>query len=185
LAAPISFLKYPASYFVKSPLAVLAVLSLLSLADSATAAVTGGATATDSLQELTLADWLESGIGAVLEIVVFARVFLKELLADRNEILAQNILRQCRLYQGQTATQQEGNWFSLQSLSWLSNLGASPFSNPAVASSTTDVPYAPGSVIPKSGSAAGDNNGEKVVVAVLGLAHCNGIAKLLKEQQVA
>ena len=40
---------------------------------------------------------------------------------------------------------------------------------------STSAVYAPGSVVGKSEA------GEKVVVAVLGLAHCNGIKKLLTE----
>jgi hypothetical protein len=101
--------------------------------------------------------------GAALETAFFARVFLKELLADRNPILAQNILAQCRYY---SPTPDLPIWRRL-------------FHGNAKFDSRRDqCVYAEDSVLPRY-----ENSG-KVVVAVLGLAHCNGIKKLLEEQRV-
>jgi hypothetical protein len=84
-SAPVSFVKYPLSYFVKSPVFAVAVgaLILLGGVDSSDAYVADSASATDILESILL---------SVLETVVFARIFLKELLAERNEILAANIV---------------------------------------------------------------------------------------------
>ena len=85
-AAPVSFIKYPLSYMVKSPIFAAAVgtLILFSGADSSDALTyTDSASTTDILESLVL---------SALETVVFARIFLKELLAERNEILAKNIV---------------------------------------------------------------------------------------------
>merc|ERR1711865_1146088 len=38
------------------------------------------------------------GVVAILETIVFARLLLKPLLAERNEILAKSILDQCQIY---------------------------------------------------------------------------------------
>jgi hypothetical protein len=65
-------------------------------------------------------------------------------------------LEQCRNYDAQNTNN-----------GWLDKLFSSS------GDKSNDAVYAPGSVIGKPES------GEKVVVAVLGLAHCNGIKKLL------
>lgn len=49
-------------------------------------------TANDSVSTTDLA---ESLLFSILETVVFARIFLKELLADRNTVLAENIVSRC------------------------------------------------------------------------------------------
>jgi len=151
-AAPVSMIKYPLSYLVRSPVFTVAVgaLILLGGADSSDAYVSGTATTTDILESLFL-----SGI----ETVVFARIFLKELLADRNEILADSILEQCRNYEAKSSS----GWFDV----FQTKNG----------DKATGAVYAPDSVVGKPG---GDG---KTVVAVLGLAHCNGIKKLLTESE--
>lgn len=84
-SAPVSFVKYPLSYFVRSPAFAITVgaLVLLGGVDSSDAYVADAASARDILGSVLL---------SVLETVVFARIFLKELLAERNEILAANIV---------------------------------------------------------------------------------------------
>jgi len=146
-------------------------------------------------------DYLLSLVVAALETVVFARLLLKPLLADRNEILAKSVLDQCRIYSdanenanenGNGNAQNNDNWFGrfFSSLS----AAAAPLdvdSNSNSKSSSDGIVYVPGSdpesitkglVVVNANQAAGDQ--EKVVVAVLGMAHCNGVMKLLKEQRV-
>lgn len=151
-SAPVSFVKYPLSYFVKSPAFAVSVGALILL---------GGVDSSDAMvaDSVSAPEIFGSVLVSVLETVIFARIFLKELLAERNEILAANILEQCRNYDVQTSNGIFGNFFQL---------GRNP-------DKAADAVYAPGSVTGRS------EDGEKVVVAVLGLAHCNGIMKLLTE----
>ncbi|KAL7534883.1 hypothetical protein ACHAXR_006964, partial [Thalassiosira sp. AJA248-18] len=147
-AAPASAIKYPLSYLVKSPVFAVCVgaLILLGGADSSDALASTDVPATDIIESLAL---------SALETVIFARIFLKELLAERNEVLADNILEQCQNY----GSEKSGNWFNLFQTNEDKSTGAV---------------YAPGSVV-------GKPEDGKTVVAVLGLAHCNGIMKLLTE----
>jgi hypothetical protein len=92
LASPISFIKYPISFFVKSPVPFSLLLGLLLWSESSV----------DLTYEMTVEDWIVSIFGAFLETVIFARLFLREMLAQRNEILALNILDQCKMYQKRT-----------------------------------------------------------------------------------
>jgi hypothetical protein len=146
-------------------------------------------------------DWTEyvfSVVIAVLETVVFARLLLKPLLADRNEILAKSVLDQCLLYASEDAN---GNVRRSDSNSnsfgnWFQNLLSSQSQSPTLPTNGDAPVYVPGSD-PESMLVAekqsnnnnnnndNDNNNEgKVVVAVLGMAHCNGVMKLLREQKV-
>lgn len=151
-ASPVSLIKYPLSYAVKSPVFAAAVgaLILLGGADSSDAYVGDSVSTTDVLESLAL---------SVLEVAIFGRIFLKELLQDRNVILADAILEQCRNYE----TEGEGG-------SWLEKV----FRTSGNGDRSTGAVYAPDSVV-------GRPEGGKTVVAVLGLAHCNGIKKLLTE----
>eukprot|EP01082_Thalassiosira_pseudonana_P003129 g2565.t1 g2565 contig12:370233-371324(-) len=150
-AAPVSFVKYPLSYMVKSPVAAVIVLGLLVLS--------GGEVSNASWldEPASTSDMLVSLLVSFLETVVFARVFLKELLAERNEVLAVNILEQCKNYQSQS---NKNGWMNL----FKSN---SDKANGAI--------YARESVVGKPEEG-------KTVVAVLGLAHCNGIKKIMTER---
>ena len=149
-SAPVSFIKYPMSYFIKSPVFAVAVTVLLVLGSIEDAnAATDAMSTTDLAESLTV---------SVLETAVFARVFLKELLSERNDVLANNIYQQCLNYQ------------STAEANWLDKI----FSPQATADRATNAVYAPDSVVatPSEG---------KTVVAVLGLAHCNGIKKIMTE----
>lgn len=151
-SAPVSLVKYPLSYFVRSPAFAAAVCVLILL---------GGVDSSDAYNvadTVSTTDLLESLLLSVLETVVFARIFLKELLAERNEVLADSILEQCRNYEGDGGK------------GWLDNL----FWRNYVGDKSTGAVYAPDSVVGKAEDG-------KTVVAVLGLAHCNGIKKLLTE----
>jgi len=152
-AAPVSLAKYPLSYLVKSPLFAISVFLFLFWVDQHTGNI--------PYNEMTAVDWIGSLGFAALETAVFARVFLKELLADRNEVIARNILEQCKLYQPK-----KKQWWN--ALPRMSN------------QQDVSVVYVDGSNL-KHKESDGD---EKAVVAVLGMAHCNGIMKLLKEQRV-
>ena len=150
-SAPVSFIKYPLSYFIKSPAFALAVTVLFVLGSIEDAnAATDAMSTTDLAESLTV---------SVLETAVFARVFLKELLSERNDVLASNIFQQCLNYQRQDT---EANWFG------------KIFSQQATGDRASNAVYAPDSVVatPSEG---------KTVVAVLGLAHCNGIKKIMTE----
>lgn len=155
-AAPVSFIKYPLSYMVRSPVLAVVLTALL---------VLGGPDSSDALslidRDATTTETIASLLFSGLETVIFARIFLKELLADRNEILATNILEQCRNYEAVSST--SGNW--------LENL----FQTESNGDKSTGATYAPGSMV---GTPEG---GGKTVVAVLGLAHCNGIKNILSE----
>ena len=141
MAAPISLIKYPLSFWIKSPVSTTLLLALLFWTESSSAA-----TGMDMANEpVSLVDLTVSLVGSALEIVLFARIFLKELLAERNQVLARNILEQCQTYQKDKEPQWK-RWFGL--------------------------------------GASSDMSEKKTVVAVLGMAHCNGIKKLLQEQQV-
>jgi pheromone shutdown protein TraB len=159
LAAPVSFFKYPFSYLVKSPVQTIAVLSLLFLTD-----LTGSAT---SPEELGVVDYAASLSFALLEVAVFARIILKEILAERNVILADSILEQCRIYQ----KQQNSGWFG-------TSFGQS--SKQATAAGS-EIVYVPNTNKDDGIKILSGNDG-KTVVAVLGMAHCNGIKKLLLKE---
>ncbi|KAL7522014.1 hypothetical protein ACHAWX_006706 [Stephanocyclus meneghinianus] len=150
-AAPVSLVKYPLSYMVKSPFVGIIVLSLIILL--------GGSEASDAsvfLEPTSTSDLLVSAFVSFLETVVFARIFLKELLAERNDVLAKNILEQCKNYQ----TGKSNGWTIFQSTNDKSN----------------------GAVYARD-SVAGKPEKGKTVVAVLGLAHCNGIKKILTDNR--
>ena len=113
-AAPVSFVKYPLSYMVKSPvfaavvgyvlllfvstIAESCVITMLTLAFSCFFSAllffsfVGDADALTANDSVSTTDLAESLLFSILETVVFARIFLKELLADRNTVLAENIV---------------------------------------------------------------------------------------------
>ena len=121
-AAPVSFVKYPLSYMVKSPVfaavvgyvllhyfvltiaesCTLTMLTLVSLFSCFLSALlffsfVGDADALTANESLSTTDLAESLLFSFLETVVFARIFLKELLADRNTVLAKNIVSRVKV----------------------------------------------------------------------------------------
>jgi hypothetical protein len=101
------------------------------------------------------------------------------LLKERNEVLAQNILDQCRIYspdsRSRTSTTKRRNPFDIASF-----LFGSKSQEKQDDITSPDTIYVPGSSRPNGIV----DEKEKVVVAVLGMAHCNGIVKLLREQRL-
>jgi hypothetical protein len=174
LTAPVSFFKYPLSYLTKSPVATLAFLSCVAVLSNPSEAL-----AQSSTPDLTWYDVAASLGVATIETVVFARVILKEVLHDRNVVLADSILRQCRLYQRQ---QNRSNNKATSSGTKSALSPWSAFFSPSKAFATTvdddHVVY-----VKSSGTMTATTGGSpKTVVAVLGMAHCNGIKKILQER---
>eukprot|EP00537_Pseudo-nitzschia_pungens_P018868 CAMPEP_0172411148 /NCGR_PEP_ID=MMETSP1061-20121228/77245_1 /TAXON_ID=37318 /ORGANISM="Pseudo-nitzschia pungens, Strain cf. pungens" /LENGTH=788 /DNA_ID=CAMNT_0013147355 /DNA_START=631 /DNA_END=2998 /DNA_ORIENTATION=- len=156
----------------------------------------------DSYSVLPWTDYVLSVAIAVVETIVFARLLLKPLLADRNEILARSVLDQCRLFAAAAATEpgigeqgatmmmmmmMSGRWFDR----WFAGPQAVVGNGNGNADAEPGIVYVPGSepetLLARDSSNNNNNNnnnGEKVVVAVLGMAHCNGVMKLLREQKV-
>jgi hypothetical protein len=160
LALPVSLIKYPLSFLIRDPISTTVVLTLLLGLSYTEDPVT--------THDVPLSDLVASFSVALLETAVFARLLLKTLLVERNEILAQNILEQCKLYKVDRNRESKAGWFG-----FLNNNGRAS----TVASG--EIIY-----VPESTKNIAGNDSEKVVVAVLGMAHCNGIMKLLKEQKV-
>lgn len=124
---PISLFRYLSAFVVKAPVfgipVVLALFFSTGYASDSSSDILFEPTLMNNVQEV-----LTSASIFVLETTVFARVFLISLLAERNDILAANILSEC-----QRIRRQEG----------------------------------------------AEKASQKVVVAVLGMAHCNGILNIL------
>jgi hypothetical protein len=177
LTAPVSFFKYPLSYLTKSPVATLAFLSCVAVLSNP-----GEALAQSSTTDLTWYDVAASLGVATIETVVFARVILKEVLHDRNVVLADSILRQCRLYQRQ---QNRSNNKATSSGTKSALSPWSAFFSPSKAFATTvdddHVVYVKSSGT-MTATTGGGSGSPKTVVAVLGMAHCNGIKKILQER---
>lgn len=109
LALPVSLIKYPLSYCVRDPVPTslgLTILAALSFLDDPT---TIEALLCDNC--ISFSDWVLSFGLAFLETAVFARLLLKPLLAERNEVLAKNILNQCRLYSSKPQLASPFEWF--------------------------------------------------------------------------
>lgn len=175
LAAPVSFIKYPLAFLYRSPLLTAIFLTLL----ASSAMEPDPLTATDTLD---MNDLLVSLGVSILETVVFFRLMTKEILADRNEILAKNILDQCMLYTKNNVNKEGSvpNFFGIRF----------PFLSTVTNNfDTSNIVYADdkmalGSIPSTKLLATNEEGQEKVIVAVLGMAHCNGIMKLLKEELV-
>lgn len=111
--------------------------------------------------------------GTALETILFGRLFLQVLLVERNQVLARNILEQCRYYQrssppsSKLAKSTKSLWAN-----WIPFLGSD-------VRDQRDIPYAETSPKPSP-----TGNEEAVVVAVLGMAHVNGVRKILEERRL-
>jgi hypothetical protein len=170
LVLPVSLVIYPLAFLVRDPLPTTVALSLLVALSYTDDPMTMQVLMNE---EIPLSDWITTFVLSGLETAVFARLLLKPLLAERNKILARSILDQCKIYAGEKKSVRRG-WFE-------SFLRDSNNDIPTSAGDETELVYAPGSPVVQNSAAGADG---KVVVAVLGMAHCNGIMKLLKEQKV-
>eukprot|EP00979_Chaetoceros_neogracilis_P000929 scaffold187_cov266-Chaetoceros_neogracile.AAC.59 len=190
IAAPVSFAKYPLSFLARNPIStsiVFGFLGALTVLDSANA---GGTSFMDStLQEQALS-LFSSLLFAGLEFSVFARIMVQVLLYERNEILARNILHQCKLSSGngkKNVSKGSGNAITdmLSFFSGSADDDAASVTEELKGTTGTDAFetfYVPGGTASVQVINTADTG--KVVLAVLGMAHCNGIVKLLKEELV-
>jgi len=187
IAAPVSFAKYPLSFLARNPIStsiVFAFLGALTVLDATSASDVNFLDASMQDQALTL---LSSLIVAGLELTFFARVMVQVLLYERNEILARNILHQCKLSastSSDTNKVSKGREFQIMDMfSFLS--GGATNEAPVVeekgitGTDAFETFYIPG----RENCQVKAGNGQ-VVLAVLGMAHCNGIVKVLKEELV-
>lgn len=159
LGTPVSLFKYFLTYlagYTAPTLVMLGMLRIIILAD-----------AHDIQNELTLVDYVGAAGFATLNSVAFGRILLKAIVQERNEILAKSILDQCRLYQTKT-----------ESIPHPKKTGRFP----SAQQRPSDIIVAANSK--KDQAAIPKEKDGKAVVAVLGMVHCNGIAKLLMERQV-
>lgn len=200
LAMPVSMVKYPIAFLLRDPIATSIVLTLI-------AALTNveDTFAAEQVMDGTESTWSIVGsiCFSILETLFFARVFLKPMLAERNVIIAQNILRQCEIYSkegnnsqqnnyrsidGTTSTSKNNGFFNFLNIDKINPFGTkSSNSNDSRNDNLEEVIYtsdSPKSTNPRVVQGTTENNGEIVVVAVLGMAHCNGVMKLLKDQNI-
>jgi len=185
IALPISLIRYPLAFLIRDPVPTSIAFALLfgfsyytaTLDSNTIEALLGDA------NQPTLTELVGNLALAILETVVFARLLLKPLLADRNIILAQNILQQCKLYETESSPAVPTNKGSQGWFSFLTNNDVNTVKRTRTQTLIPDdVIYAPGSILDNVDTEMNTNG--KVVVAVLGMAHLNGVMKLLKEQKV-
>lgn len=181
LAAPVSFVKYPLAFFYRSPLFTAIFLTLLASSSIEPSSFDSSYVAPENIE---MSDILISVGISVLETVVFFRLLIKELLAERNEILARNILEQCKIYSktSDLSAVAQNTFFGLR-LPFVGQSSTTKKDDSDVI--LPEIIYAEdtmtNSLTPLDSNSNGD---DKVVVAVLGMAHCNGIMKLLKEEKI-
>lgn len=192
IAAPVSFAKYPLSFLARNPLSTMVVFSFIGFLTFLDAQSGGDVAFADASLQEQIGSILASLAFMGLEFGLFGRIMVQVLLAERNEVIAKNILDQCRIYsKSQTQTQQDriigGNTGLWNMFSFLGGDAAEKEKELQEKSSSeegvlSETMYVPGSFV--EGSGYEDDGKEKVVVAVLGMAHCNGIVKLLKDELV-
>ena len=177
IAAPVSFAKYPLSFLVRNPVStsiaftIIGFLTILDAKDQSTLAFMD-APLQEQISSILLSLTLIS-----LEFIIFGRLLIQVLLAERNEIIASNILEQCKIYSSQNSAMKMDSVFS--NLSKFVFGSTSNNKNIATLKDIDKSKYVPACV--EDGFLQNEEGDEKVVVAVLGMAHCNGITKLLKE----
>mmetsp|Transcript_14507 Transcript_14507/g.16636 ORF Transcript_14507/g.16636 Transcript_14507/m.16636 type:complete len:368 (-) Transcript_14507:152-1255(-) len=165
LALPVSLIKYPISFLVRDP--IITSIFLTFLAVSAVNDVDVSSVPRETAATIT--DYISVVGVAALETIVFARLLLEPLLAQRNLVLAKSILDQCKLYSA------DNNKKSVGLFDFFMN------NDKSEQLTSDDIVYAAGS--PRTNDTSNGGN-DKVVVAILGMAHCNGIMKILQEQQI-
>jgi len=168
IAAPISFAKYPLSFLARNPIStsiVFAFIGALNFLGS-----NGDVALIDATLQEQISSILASLLFAGLETAFFARLMISVLLEERNEVIAKNILDQCKIYSTPLENEKTG----------IFGFNLSSFFNESKEEVVDETMYVPGSII------RGQNNGgeDKVVLCVLGMAHCNGIVNVLKNELV-
>jgi len=201
---PFSFVRYPLGIALRNPLffgGIVAVLTLLDQTPSAlwnvvlmmtssTGVDTATAAATDtfmttstalppdvSILSLLLDDsnplsWIATFMVAALEVLIFGRVLAMPILAERDVVLAQSILS-------------IANYNSDDQIDAVRALDTTEDSEKEqgqlmMAKGEDIIPY----VISSAASDTTNNNNAKdqAIVAILGMAHCNGVKKIILEQ---
>jgi hypothetical protein len=183
IAAPVSFAKYPLSFLARNPISTLIVFSIIGLLTYLDASGGGSVAFADATLEEQISSIVSSLLFAGLEFGLFGRILVQVLLAERNEIIAKNILDQCKIYSSSYNTK-GGNGNIMDMFSFFSGKSQNESDRSALKSDdgTSLTMYVPGSI--QENIAVKNDGVEKTVVAVLGMAHCNGIVKLLREELV-
>lgn len=182
IAAPVSFAKYPLSFLARNPISTLIVFSIMGFITYLDSTRGGAVSFADASLQEQISSVLASIAFAGLEFGLFGRVMVQVLLAERNEIIAKNILDQCKIYSPSYNTKSEvGNFMDIFSV--FSGKPSNEDGRVILSGDNAIDPsmYVPGSI---QDNVSAKTDGDKAVVAVLGMAHCNGIVKLLKEQLV-
>ena len=214
ISLPVSLVKYPLSFLLKDPLPFtlfFGTIAGLSYYFDHTGQFSDLMSSPDYYDDAggephSIASYAVSLLFSLLETVIFARLLLKPLLAERNEILAKSILDQCTIYStttgtmstnGSDGTTTNSNWFEQFVSKFTDTISNNNNSNNNNDIDDYDenkdgIVYVPGSSPSEMKIKSTDtttffeteNKKGKVVVAVLGMAHCNGVMKLLQEQRV-
>lgn len=191
IAAPVSFAKYPFSFLARNPISTTIVLSIIFFLSYVIDANGGGGTAfADASVEEKISSVLASLAIATLEVIVFGRLLVQVLLAERNEIIAKNIYDQCKIYSPSYNKSIKYYTNMNSSISMLGNIF--PFfqfdqqgkDRDEVATISGTATYVPVQGLIQENKNLTNDGKDKVVIAILGMAHCNGIIKLLKEEIV-
>jgi len=169
LFVPVCFVKYPLSFLVRNPLTTTLIFLTFGGLAFFSNLMGGGEELTFS--QLSTSDLLPSLLFSGLEYVVFGRILVQVLLAERNEIIARNILDQCRTYSDNMNTDKKSVLPFLDAFSflWKDEAKELNINTAYVQSNGNDVRN------------FSSDSKEKTVVAVLGMAHCNGIVNLMTE----
>ncbi len=215
IAAPVSFAKYPLSFLARNPIStmiVFAILGGLTFVDNGLSS--SGTSFADASLEEQITSIISSLLFAGLEFAVFGRILVQVLLAERNEVIARNIIDQCQIYVRKSSTggstssvgSSSSDRPTLLDFTWFSSIFGGGSSNTDAGTDRTDtsssesssssssseheIIYVPGSIRLDSNSKPqtsylNDGKEEKVVLCVLGMAHCNGIVNLLRNELVA
>ena len=181
IAAPVSFAKYPFSFLARNPVTTSIVLGIIFYITYLDISNSGANVAfADASLEEQLTSVVASILFAAIELIIFGKLLIQVLLAERNEIIAKNILDQCQQY-SQSYNRRSKTMFPIFQI-----FDQTRKKNDLISGGAT---YVPGTiqddVLKTKNDVIKDNNNEKVVVAILGMAHCNGIVKLLKEQRIS
>lgn len=180
--SPVSLLRYPLAIVIRNPLSLVPLMffyfyPLFTIFSSLDASDPQSLLPiTQEALNQAFADSLLSSLSALpvalLEVTFLSRLFLVSILAERNTVLAQNILVECR------RLAKEGNKTkpTVGPTNLFSQLQAF-FSNKKSTAELLPVKRSTG--LPAPGQST-----NKKVVAVLGMAHCNGVKKILAESRI-
>ena len=181
IAAPVSFAKYPLSFLARNPISTSIVFSILGFLTYLDSSGGGSVAFADATLQEQISSIAASILLAAVEFGLFGRIMVQVLLAERNEIIAKNILNQCKLHSSSTGN---NNLASPSFMELLPFFSGKSQKNLSILKNNDEsgIMYVPGTV--KGNNIYNADGSEKTVVAVLGMAHCNGILKLLREELV-